>query len=320
MGRVQGQGNCRRGRALAATLALTLALSGCGLDPVGWIRDLSGGPPPVDRPPPPQADMPYANLATVPPKPQMPDAATRQKLADSLLADRANAKYAAAQAPLADPSSPTASPALFGGSAPPPPPPGQTSSPPQQTSSPSQQAPAASQATLAAATAPPPAKAPAPAKPPSPAPRTAVAEAALPPPTMPDQPPAPPQIPGSPVAPTTPAPPPVAPKVASGPAKLAANQAAPLAIAFPPTSAVLPDTEKAALTALAKRRAGHGILVIGYGEAETDTPEAQQAALRLALERARAVSVALGALGVPPNAIRMDAQPSGRGAAARLLD
>ncbi len=308
MGRVHGQGDCRRGncrggRAVAALL--TLALGGCGLDPVGWIRDLSGGPPPIDRPPPPQADKPYANLATVPPKPQMPDATTRQKLADSLLADRANAKYEAAQAPLADPSSPTASPALFGGSAPPPPPPGQT--------------PASAQATLAAATAPPP-KAPAPAKPPAPAPRTAVAEAALPPPTMPDQPPAPPQIPGSPVAPTTPVPPPVAPKVASGPAKLTANQATALAISFPPASAVLPDTEKGALSALAKRRAGHDILVIGYGEAETDTPEAQQAALRLGLERARAVSVALGVLGVPQSAIRMDAQPSGRGAAARLLD
>ncbi len=304
MGRIQGQGDCRRGRAVAALL--TLALGGCGLDPVGWIRDLSGGPPPIDRPPPPQADQPYANLGTVPPKPQMPDAAARQKLADSLLADRANAKYDAAQAPLADPSSPTASPALFGGSAPPPPPPGQAAGP--------------AQATLAAATAPPPAKAPASAKPPAPAPRTAVAEAALPPPTMPDQPPAPPQIPGSPVAPTTPASRPVAPPAATGPAKLAANQAAPIAIGFPATSAVLPDTEKGALAALAKRRAGHGILVIGYGEAETDTPEAQQAALRLALERARAVSVALGALGVPASAIRMDAQPSGRGAAARLLD
>ena len=48
-----------------------------------------------------------------------------KKLTDSLVADRTNAQHAAQAAPLADPSSPTASPSLFGvGTAPPPPPPG----------------------------------------------------------------------------------------------------------------------------------------------------------------------------------------------------
>jgi outer membrane protein OmpA-like peptidoglycan-associated protein len=106
---------------------LACGLAGCSsvpsaINPVDWWHGLEGGPVAEQRPPPPNADAPYPNLATVPPKPQPPDAATQQRIASGLIADRANANYEASQSPLPDPSSRTASPALFGGSAPPPPP------------------------------------------------------------------------------------------------------------------------------------------------------------------------------------------------------
>ena len=49
-----------------------------------------------------------------PGKPETPDAEALKKLTESLVADRTNAQHAAQLAPLTDPSSPTASPALFG--------------------------------------------------------------------------------------------------------------------------------------------------------------------------------------------------------------
>ena len=83
----------------------------------------------------------------------------------ALIADRTNAQHADAAAPIADPSSPSASPALFGkGTVPPPPPP-----PPPGT--------ATASASLPAADAPPAPPSPAP-PPPSPAPAAAPAAGA----------------------------------------------------------------------------------------------------------------------------------------------
>ena len=94
------------------------------MNPVSWWHDLQGGKIAEERPPPPGADQPYPNLATVPPKPAAPDRAALANIASALVADRTNAQHAAAAAPMADPSSPSASPALFGrGTVPPPPPP-----------------------------------------------------------------------------------------------------------------------------------------------------------------------------------------------------
>jgi len=50
----------------------------------------------------------------VPPKPAAPDRAALAKIADALIADRTNAQHMASAAPIADPSSPSASPDLFG--------------------------------------------------------------------------------------------------------------------------------------------------------------------------------------------------------------
>ena len=132
---------------------LALLLAGCSslpasMNPVSWWHDLQGGKIAEERPPPPGADQPYPNLASVPPKPEAPDRAALANIATALIADRTNAQHAAAAAPIADPSLPSASPALFGrGTVPPPPPP-----PPPGTGQAS--------ATMAAADAPPAAAAP----------------------------------------------------------------------------------------------------------------------------------------------------------------
>ena len=56
---------------------LALLLAGCSsfpasMNPVSWWHDLQGGKIAEERPPPPGADQPYPNLASVPPKPQAP--------------------------------------------------------------------------------------------------------------------------------------------------------------------------------------------------------------------------------------------------------
>ena len=108
---------------------LALLLAGCSslpasMNPVSWWHDLQGGKIAEERPPPPGADQPYPNLASVPPKPEAPDRAALANIATALIADRTNAQHAAAAAPIADPSLPSASPGLFGrGTVPPPAPP-----------------------------------------------------------------------------------------------------------------------------------------------------------------------------------------------------
>ncbi|MBV9251139.1 MAG: hypothetical protein JO227_18045, partial [Acetobacteraceae bacterium] len=97
---------------------LLLLLPGCSsipssINPVEWWHGLEGGAIAEQRPPPPGATDPYPNLATVPEKPTAIDAGARQQIAQALIADRTNAQHAAAAAPLPDPSSQTASPALF---------------------------------------------------------------------------------------------------------------------------------------------------------------------------------------------------------------
>jgi len=103
-------------------------LAGCSshsaMNPVNWWHSLEGGKIAEERPPPPKDNAPYPNLATVPAKPSAPDRVALDALSASLVADRANAQHIAETTPLADPSNPGASPALFGrGTAAPPTPP-----------------------------------------------------------------------------------------------------------------------------------------------------------------------------------------------------
>ena len=87
---------------------MCLLLAACGASktgqdtgPVAWWHNLEGGPIAAQRPPPPNANAPWPNLSTVPPKPVPIDPASRTVTYDTLAADRANATYEANQDPLA---------------------------------------------------------------------------------------------------------------------------------------------------------------------------------------------------------------------------
>jgi len=71
--------------------------------------------------------------------------------------------------------------------------------------------------------------------------------------------------------------------------------------------------------AFAAKRGNAVISVTGYGDATSGDPAAQSAAVTLGLARAQAIFSALTADGVPPEAIRINAEASGRGASLRLL-
>jgi outer membrane protein OmpA-like peptidoglycan-associated protein len=361
---------------------LALLLAGCSslpasMNPVSWWHDLQGGKIAEERPPPPGADQPYPNLASVPPKPEAPDRAALANIATALVADRTNAQHAAA--PIADPSLPSASPGLFGrGTVPPPAPP-----PPAGA--------AQASATMAAADAPPAPRAPSPpANPPQAVPAPAKAPlgtvqsaplaapgaaapsatsaplgapaqnsplapsgaaaqnaplappgstaqppavAAAPPPALPTAPPPPPRLSGvgsaSPPPPSAPAatvpaaaPPPAAPTTvaAASPATPPPTNAAnTVSVTFVNGSAALTPTATDTLKQLASRRGTGMIAVTGYGDAASDSPDAQSAALVLGLSRAQAMATALTAAGVPASAVQVDAAAIGRGATARLV-
>lgn len=297
--------------------ALTALLAGCSsmssMNPVNWWHDLEGGKIAEQRPPPPGADDPYPNLANVPAKPTPPNRDTLRKMTEGLVADRQNAQYTAAASPLADPSSPTASPGLFGSGTLPPPPP----APPRAPGSASASLDAATAPPARAMTEPPAPPLPAPIKPvqsaplTAPEPATAVA-APLPPqprvvpPQAAEPPPRPPAAP-SPVASAAPVP---APSPSSG---SATN------LAFDPGSAALTPGSAEAVKQVAAHRQAQTVVLTGYGDAASSDPAAQSAALTLAMSRAQAVANALNAAGVPASAIRIGGEAAGRGVSLRLI-
>ncbi len=270
-------------------LLLCGLLAGCGGasdGPVQWWHQLEGGRIAQDRPPPPNADAPYPNLASVPARPAVTPSDVRNRIADGLVADRANAAYGGSVLGLQMPR-PAARP---------------------------QPAADTSRATMAAAT------------PPRGAPRGAVSSAPLPPVSidgnvaplaMPAIPPGPPKLPGvaqntfavvAPIAPPAPVAPVVAPKAGD-----------PVALAFAPGSAVLPTDAAKALRALAAGRGTRTIRVTGFGDAGAVDADTQQAALTLALARARAIATALAQAGVPDAAVQVQAEAVGAGGVARIL-
>jgi len=300
------------------------------MNPVNWWHRQEGGKIAEERPAPPGADAPYPNVGTVPAKPSPPDTEALKKLTDSLIADRTNAQHAAQAAPLADPSSPGASPGLFGvGTAPPPPPPS-TAAPPAPGSSGASATPVAS-ASIPAATAPPPAPEPrvpvqsvplqAPAATPAPGAPATVAAAGTAAAAVATPAPIPPQ-------PDLPAVPPPRPPEA-GPAPAAAVVPAPMpppaagassaAIVFVEGSTTLSAPAADEVKAFAAKRGNGVIVVTGYGDAASSDPAAQSSALSVGLARATAVADALKADGVPANLVRVNAEASGRGASLRLL-
>jgi outer membrane protein OmpA-like peptidoglycan-associated protein len=304
--RVCVQGRLLHGWRACATLpALVLLLAGCStmssLNPVNWWHSYEGGKIAEQRPPLPGSDAADPNLGSVPARPAPPDRDAMKRLTQGLVADRENARYSNAANPLADPSSPNASPSLFGsGTLPPPVKPA---------------APAAASASLQAASAPP----EPPAAPPSAAPRKAVQAAPLDPPAAAATVPA---LPIEPPARSNAAPVPVAP-VAASTQPLAAAQAAigpnDTVVAFDPGSSLLTPSAADAVKQLAMRRKGTAIALTGYGDATSSDPSAQAAAMGLAVARTKAISSALQAAGVPAGAIQMGAEAAGRGVLIRLL-
>lgn len=360
--RVRVQAHCAAvpggsGMRRCAVATLALLLSGCSslpssMNPVSWWHDLQGGKIAEERPPPPGADQPYPNLASVPPKPEQPDRAALANIAKALIADRTNAQHVAAAAPLPDPSSPNASPGLFGRGTvtppPPPPPPGtQTASAtmpaaqaPPAPAAPPPAAPAPAKAPVAAVQstpleAPPPTAQTAtnPAAPVSATPAAAPlappgstaqppAVAAASPPPLPAAPPPPPNLPGvsqSPVAAPAPPPSPTAVAAATSAAPPPSSPASSVSVTFVNGSAELPAAGADTLKALAAKRGAGLIAVTGYGDAASNDPDAQLAALALGLSRAQAMAAALKSAGVPASAVQIDASAIGRGGTARLV-
>ena len=294
--------------------ALALLLAGCStlesLNPINIYHRLEGGKIAEQRPPPPGSDATDPNLGTVPAKPTPPDREAMKRLTQGLVADRENARYSNAAAPLPDPSSPSASPSLFGAGTLPPP----VKPPPAEAAS----------ASMPAASAPP-ALPDQPAAPPSPAPRKPVESAPLaahePPPAaatatevpaLPTEPP--PRPNAAPVA--VPSPPAVVTPLAAAPPPAGSNGDP---VSFDPGSSSLSPAETEALKKFALQRKGAAIAITGYGDAVSSDPSAQAAALPLAIARAKAVSDALVADGVPASAIQTGSEAAGRGAFVRLL-
>lgn len=295
----------------AASAALLLALAGCGdtvsLNPISWWHDLEGGRIAEDRPPPPNVDAPYPNLGSVPTRPQAIDAATRGRIANGLVADRANAQYGASQAPL---GSVPARPAAL----------------PPSTGTLSASLPAASAPPLSGSPqGPPPADIR--SAPPRPAPIARVETSALPPPAAPTPdaapmpiipagPPPPPGIAGVPAS-VAPTPPPATPPALPAPPP---PPGVPLAVPFTAGSAALSPAAQASLKALAATHGAAPIAVTGYGEATGSEAAAQIAAMPLAWLRAQAISGALQSAGVPLILLRVTAEAGGRGGVARVAN
>ena len=306
-------------------------LAGCSssssMNPVNWWHRQQGGKIAQDRPSPPGADQPYPNLSTVPARPAPPDRAALNELTDSLVADRTNAQHAAQSAPLADPSSPTASPNLFGvGTAPPPAPP--SISTPAASGGPGT---SIASASIPAVTAPPRPSAPPPYTPPKPlrsaplerpaTPRDARTTAnAGPAPAAVAEPQAgpPPALPAGPPPRASAAGP--APVAMAAPAPMPASGTGPSAtIVFPERTSNLSQPATQEVKAFVAKRGNATIAVTGFGDAVSSDPEAQSAALNLGLSRAQSIVEALKADGVPGSAIRVSAEASGRGASLQLL-
>jgi outer membrane protein OmpA-like peptidoglycan-associated protein len=92
-----------------------------------------------------------------------------------------------------------------------------------------------------------------------------------------------------------------------------------ISIEFVTGSADLPPGANDLLKQLVARRGQAVIAVTGHGEAASNDPAAQSAALTLALARAQATAKALTGDGVPDAAVRVGAEAGGRGADARLI-
>jgi len=283
-------------------VGVLLAPAGCGGKvapdaPLAWWHDLEGGIVASQRPPPPGEHDPYPKIATVPAKPAPTELATRQRIADSLAAERDRTKAQAALNLV-----PTTTPAR-----------------PPPATPPSKAEPTASTMTIDAVTpAPLPAAPVAPvapaaqAAPPAldavPQPAAAIVPGELP--AVPANPPALPAVEGY----RVPAAPPPTPAVVLAPAPVVNG----VQIAFTPGSSTLPPSAPLTLRTFALAHRGVPLAVVGHGENVRPDADAQGRSLALALKRAQAIAVSLGEAGVPAANLRLSAEAAGSGGLARL--
>ena len=328
-----------RGAWAFLVAGVLLGLDGCGpgrdpVDtPVAWWHHLQGGAIAEQRPPPPGVDAPYPHIGTTPARPAIPSVAARDALTASLIDQQAAAHQSDARNPIvvtgavAPAKAGAAASAGTPGSGTGTPGAGQAGS--GQAESGQGGANPPSSATLDAAGMPPAGAAGVPPPPPKPAPTPEQQEAnepvlAMPPPPpgtaiiasggplpqMPARPPAPPSFPGFDIPATT-LPPPTP--------DLSKRAAALSNVAFQPGSDVLAPDAMGVLHRIAVTRGTSRVRVAAGGDARSDTPEAQEAALRLALARAATASEALEAQGVPTGAIDVAADAFGRGAVVSVV-
>ena len=100
---------------------LALMLAGCQTEPgqaVSKFWDRAWGPATEGRPAPPGTNAPFPNLGTVPPRPETPDLASREALADRLMQQREASRVPLGALPGAvprlGPPPPALAPALAG--------------------------------------------------------------------------------------------------------------------------------------------------------------------------------------------------------------
>ena len=323
-------------RRLGRVAPLAPLLAGCGPDPVGtpiaWWHSLQGGAIAEQRPPPPGVDDPYPHVGTTPKAPAVPSVAVRDELTQSLLAQRYASTLTDARDPLAaspDAGARPAGPGRGAGATAAPATGGAAGAPAGAAGGGVTGTPTGATASLDAAGSPPPAvpgRTPVAPRPPplltpeqqeadepklampAPPPGGVTIDAAAPLPTMPRTPPAPPAFPNF-AIPTT--------QVAALHPVFGPPPAADLA--FEPGSDVLEPHARGALLHAASTRGGGRIRVTGYGDARSDAPADQAAALRLAIARATAAAERLETLGVPSSAIVLAGAAFGNGGNVTVL-
>lgn len=112
-----------RSRANQARFCVLLALMlpGCQTEPgqaIAKFWDRAWGPATEGRPAPPNANAPFPNLGTVPPRPEIPDMASREAMASALKQEREASREPLGDlpdaAPRLGPPPPALAPALAG--------------------------------------------------------------------------------------------------------------------------------------------------------------------------------------------------------------
>ncbi len=322
---------------LVVIAAVLTQLWGCSsvpdaVNPISWYRDVTGaskndelGKGQNEQNLKEGSNEPYPNLGSVPDAPENAlSAIDRDKLVDSLIADRNNAKYADDDLRAGRPST----------AAPPPPPPAPPSPPVAAVPAPpASPAPAARPLAPEAPQPPaPPAAPPAPHRVPARGSESPPAESSLQTPTVSSLPqgetvtpaPPPPEIPPPNAvanAASAGAAAHLKPPSARGKEPVPAASAADVTshgaavsyhvadLSFAPGSALLSDKLRDTVATIVKLHKENGgtIRIVGHGEAVG--ANAATTGLKLALDRAQAVAVALSESGVPAKEISVEAAP-----------